>query len=220
MNAIISLNNQSVDLKINIKEDYFKRNWRHTTNILMFFNIAQGSSFDSTATNIGSFFIKNINLLNWADCKPLNNEIYDKLHGIFTPPDQTETLPDIAYMYSIKNFKVLKSNETKTKATYIAPPPSLISMNKSFVSCFENISISMPEEMVDPISFTTKLLGNKETPLPCRCHQNTNLSKSWQILAKLANPGCKSCSKIRILVSIFARICQDLHFIGTPTMHK
>ena len=122
-----------------------------------------------TSKNLGSFLVKTLNLvlnLNDISMKKCKEKSYvDRLHQLFTIPGQTVNLPDIAYMYSIMDYREITKNTTFQKwdsgSFFYEPPESLISMKKSFVTCFRSVGNYTSENFQFENNFDEILITEK-----------------------------------------------------------
>ena len=114
--------------------------------------------------NLGSILIKILNLVNELTknnpCSKM--EYVYQIHQLFAIPGQNVSLIDIAYLYSIMDFRELSENSTfpwsnLNTGSIRTPPSSLISMNESFVNCFKGIANNESTEKLNDFSFDEPL---------------------------------------------------------------
>ena len=123
--------------------------------LLQFYHtiLMNAGTWDWTTMNIGSFFVKT---LNWAtnlnkykcskyDCE-CDIQVENEIHKLFTIPGQNVSIPDIAYWYSLIDFRQIiyinKATNPKTmdeheKMTFFKTSPN-IKIQKSFKACLNN----------------------------------------------------------------------------------
>ena len=126
-----------------------------------------------TSKNIGSLYIKNLlgqfKAEVWFDhyCKNVREDIdlYMKnLHEALTIPGQEISLPDIAYIYSLMDFREL----SETRSTKLARDHfSRINLEKTFLNCFNYLANSGVHEKKN--SYYDQFLQSQKKPnyLPC-----------------------------------------------------
>ena len=162
----------------------------------IFFLVDRMKKNNMSNMNLGSVFIKTLNLINYkySSCFTLKSYI-DQLHELFTIKGQNVSLPDIAYLYSITDFNALTKDAVftidKNGESAWEPPTSLINMKESFVTCFKNVANNESTEVKDKIDFIKGLKSkNFMKKSPCRkldkstkcieyCNWHERIFKEW-----------------------------------------
>ena len=129
----------------------FQGEWNYVEKLRKLFKTvidnlkAVENNLDWSTNNIGTFFLNNLIAFKRNEKKCGYVENLDQLHDLFTLPNQNVSLPIIAYLYSISNFRELSVNSKKKNIlnkipSFVAYPPSLIDLKTSFVSCFKTVT--------------------------------------------------------------------------------
>ena len=94
---------------------------------------------DWTTEKIGTLIVKSLNLYDfWGNCMMKANEI---MEDTFTYPGLTNvSLTKVAQIYSLTDFRELTKNTSKSRDKRRFP--SLINIDKDFVTCFEHVGNS------------------------------------------------------------------------------
>ena len=116
--------------------------WIYLKSIQSFYEVLLDGQ--SKIQNAGKFMVLLSNLINFSDC-PYNEELRRTLHELFTVTDLQLSLPDIGFMYNIKNHDILQTfietnpNHWKHDSKYWFP---LVSphINDTFKDCFLHAS--------------------------------------------------------------------------------
>ena len=135
--------------------------------------IDEGSDKSDWSTkNIGTFFVK----------MAMEQDVEDlyEIHDAFTPPGDNVSWPDIALMYNLKDFRVLKyESKLNTPARYKEPEPCNVDTlfcspgspkrYSSFQNCFRDVMGKMDEEeSFDEHTFKKEFIARKDIqPSPC-----------------------------------------------------
>ena len=121
-----------------------------------------------TDKNLGSIFIKNLNLMmnniNDITYSCFGKKYFDQFHKLFTIPGQNVSLIDIAYIYSLIDFNQLSKNtrfSKNDKDEIWGPPPSLVSIKNSFLSCFKDVTNNDHGEIKNDFDFYEYLAFKK-----------------------------------------------------------
>ena len=140
-------------------------------------------AFDWTSENLGTFMIKSLLALGKYDSTGKYRDIIvddamPKLHSLFTLPGQNASLPDIAYLYAMLDFrtmskKSLDQTEIKAEWMYSNIPelytPSSIDGKSSFLNCIQDVAKTMENDAeMTYFEETKKVLQSSFIPAPCK----------------------------------------------------
>ena len=151
--------------------DIFKGEWYYVaklvkiyTNVIL--NIqSKHNQFDWNTRNIGTFYINTlityyrsvVKAAHKSPCDIVDKNLIDQLHELFTLPGHNVSLPSIAHLYSIGDYRELSTNssilvkgkkDTNAKEEIVSPP-SLVEIKASFISCFSDVTSNNSEKVVD-----------------------------------------------------------------------
>ena len=132
----IGLYNDSIVVDLEQNLGWNDKEWGYVEKFIrLYTNLLNNENSQKTKT-IGSLMTRFLNFANFAKCKSGKAFIHE-LHHAFTVPQEKVSLPDIAYLYSMVDYRELKDNLSDSGW---APPPSLISLKQSFSSCFIEVA--------------------------------------------------------------------------------
>ena len=139
------------------KYNDFENEWKYVTYLYWLYKNLHAKNYDWTTKQYGTFMVKLLNVFGKSKdkCKSQEIEAMNLIKKTFSFQGQELTLPDIGYLYSIMDFKILSENTTSNPGT---SPQSLVNMKESFVSCFKLMTDENPEVKIE--YFDQELINN------------------------------------------------------------
>ena len=147
--------------------------------VILYTKVAESPmAFDWSSDNAGTFFIKSLLALGkyWKFWEIISKEAMPLLHALFTLPEQRASLPDIAYLYSMTDFKVMNKKilDQKIEERYGSRTnlPELYS--PSILKCIQDMA-EMIEKETERTYFeeTVEVEKSSVSPAPCKEPNNT-----------------------------------------------
>ena len=130
--------------------------WASVNRVLVYFSFL--TEVSSKIENIGSFITLMLNQLSEHKCPLISKILEAKFHESFTIHGTNVSLPDVTYLYSLRDIKIADSmlganfDDDKVKKTFagIGPsqllayntPPSELNIPPNFKSCIKDINNS------------------------------------------------------------------------------
>ena len=205
----------SLQLKVN--QSTYKGEWIYVMQLLRLYSVTflfidmkdeAMNIFDWRTNSIGTFFVKNMiafeNLHKSCDkhygygvrpcCGTLNEDVIDQVQELFTMPGDNVSLPEITYLFSVMDFRVLSDKSSRLEN--ISPSknvpilPLQGNLNPSFVTCFATIANNRPK-IKEQEYYDQELLDSHDRKTsPCKeldiyplcidyCNWHKNLFKKW-----------------------------------------
>ena len=122
---------------IDLKETDEK--WKYIAKFVKVYTFVMQQNFDVELNykKMGSLLFKNLDWIN----DPINgckNSIQNELHQLFTISGNNLSLPDISYLYAMKDIRAINNNDFPKSGSGLPPP--LINLEESFISCFTDLA--------------------------------------------------------------------------------